>query len=614
MGNIADFIKAGHNKHHVKEAVRQQRDLSYFCESKIQEDVNVQYLTQWNNKNFIGSDAFINWVKTVFKSDNFLAFFKYLRFPLSSAKLVNDEIIPQLRRVFQASDSNFNYTVGGKDIPNPEELQADAFSEALFNAILFKHNSIVVHDLDGDNKPFREILDIADVVSIETECGQIERLAYRASIETTEGETMHGYTYMDGEVYAFVDSDYNVIMEVPHDLGEAPADWLSSSAFSTDNDVVRKSIFSYTKNDLEEYVFLRTLQKMTEPNGAIPITVKYKGSSSNSKAGKDSKGSNLSDPMASTLMQGNTATLHNQVQGSENELQAGTVISVPISKKIDGTIETDLAKNYINFHYIPKDALDYLNERIKELQTGIIISVLGDYSEQNARVMNELQVSKSYANKEDKLRWLSSELGKIRQVSDYTMLALAYGPDRVKVSVFYGSKFFLETEQDLYAKFTAAPNAIERRNTLIEISQNRNKHSKDRAEREKILYSILPYVSDVDFNIGIARGTMTDLVFEYQTRFDHWVRMFEANYGDIVEFWDATDNSESVKLLEINNLIKQIITIETGIVDTPKVPAPAPAAPTPSTIPTTDPKAPAPTADQTGPTAVPETKLDPNIN
>lgn len=557
---MIDFIKEKTNSKFIHAAQRQQKDLCYFAESSIQEELTHEYLKQWAERKYVGNDKFLNWVKMIFRTDNFMSFYKYLRYPLPSAKIINDEIKPQLKRVFHAEDSYFKYTVNNKEVECPEELNDSYFKNSFFESILFNHNAIVIHDLEDINKPYREIINIFSVYAIESHCGKIKRVAYLADLEI-DGKTIHGFSYMDGEKYAFLNREYDVLIEVIHDLGECPADWVSSENFSNDNDIVKKSIFSYARPDLEEFVFLKTLQKMTEPNGAIPVTAKLKGNVIN-KSGQDIKGTSEKEPMASNTISGQQATITASVNGSENQMQAGSIVNVPYNKKSDGSIDSDIVQNYFKFHYIPVEALTYINDRLKQIPKDIINSIVGDYQEQNASAKNELQVGKSYDSKQDKLRWVSYELTRISTLSAFKTLALKYGKDNVHVDLFFGSDFFLETDQDLYDQCNSAPNPIERRSILTRLSQSRNKFNKQKAERDKIFYKLMPYATDKDFDTANAKGIMDYIIFEYQTRFMYWITLFEASYGDITAFWNELNIKESEKLVLINNLIKEIIKSE----------------------------------------------------
>ncbi|MDV4026231.1 hypothetical protein CMT52_18015 [Elizabethkingia anophelis] len=534
----------------------QEVDLSFFTQSKLQEDITLTYLKEWASRHYANNDKFLNWVKSAFKVSNFLSFFKYLRNPLASAKLINDEVKPQLQRVFHAEDSYFKYSIKGKDISNPEELHTDYFDKALFDSILFRHNDVVVSDIDEVNKDHREIVSIQCVIAVDSKKGKIQRIAYASSLNG-----LNGYSYIDSQRYVFLTRDnFTVVLDVPHDLGYCPADWVSSENMFSDNDIIKKSLFSYVKVDLEEYVFLKTLQRMTEPNGAIPVTTKLK--TTDTKIPNKLQ-STISDkePMSALSIGAQKASIDTPPSTSDSELQAGTIVSVPAKTKNDGAIDMDVIKSYFQFHYIPVEALTYLNDRINELQNNIITSILGDYQEQTVQAVNEKQVSKSLDNKKDKLRWMSDELTRIKKRSDFTTLALIYGKDNVSVDVFFGTDFFLESQDKLFSDFAKAPNAIERRNILLRLSQNRNKYNTNKANREKILYKIIPFASDLDFEKAQARPNLIDdTTFKLQTRFDYWIAKFESQYGDIGVFFQSLENmDDNGRLLLINSLIKTII-------------------------------------------------------
>jgi hypothetical protein len=209
-----------------------------------------------------------------------------------------------------------------------------------------------------------------------------------------------------------------------------------------------------------------------------------------------------------------------------------------------------------------------LNNRIKEIETNIKSSLIGDYKEQNEAAKNELQVSKGYDGKEDVLRWMSEELSRIKELSDYKTLSLLYGKENVSVEAFFGTDFFIETLDDLYNSFKIAPNVIERRKILKRISQVRNKHNLTQAKRDIILYMLIPYVSDLDFNVAVSKE-IDSVTFELQTRFDHWISLFEAEYGQIEMFFEGLGElNDGVKIVLIKNLIKNIIKNEKVISNT----------------------------------------------
>ena len=558
-----EFIEKKHGFNSLNEATRQQKQLSYYLTSEIQEDARNDYFDKYVNSKYYDSDIFLNWVKSITKNQNFLSIAKYYRNPNPSSKLINTRIKEPLSRVFFSEDSYFNYVINGKYVDYPLECE-DGFEEKLFETVLFRHNDIIVHDLFDTNEPYRIFVGIDKVVSIDIEekTDLIEKIAYTAEIERN-GETIKGYVYLDEEKYEFYNKDQKLIISEPHDYGQCPATFAVQRNFANDP-IVKLSIFSHLRADLEEYCFLKTLQRMTNASGIIPIVTKIK-TKELSEEGSDfdaAGGEPMSlDQIGSQVSQEARQTAGN---GKGTILQPGTVVEVPAREKTDGSIDMELAKNFLNFFYTPVQALTYLNDRIKELESSIITDSIGDYSEGNEASMTELQVSKGFVSREDKLRWLSNTLSFSRRLSDNMLLSLKYGRENVKVDIFYGSDFFLESQGKLYEMFKISPNPIERRNILIRLSQRRNMYNKEKSKREVILYKLMPYTSDKDFDYANEKDRIDPLIFEFQTRFSYWIAMFESLYGNICTFWNETKANESEKIVLLNNLIFNLITTTNG--------------------------------------------------
>lgn len=552
-----EFIEGRYNSESLDKATRQYQQLSYFITSDVQEEVRNDYFDKFIDRKHYTNDIFLNWVKSIFKTKNFLSFAKYYRNPNPSSQLINTRIKEPLSRVFFSEDAYFNYVINSEQINYPKELDDD-FEERLFNAVIFNYNDIIVHDLFDVNEPYREFISIDKVVSIKMYHNKIKKIAYSAETEIND-EKVKGYAYVDDEKYEFYSKDYTLLKSEPHDLGQCPATFVVKECFDNDP-IVKKSIFSYLRGDLEEYSFLKTLQRMANANGTIPITVKLKTEES-SLSGEDFD-NNGQEPMSVSQLNGRVSEEARVTAGSGTGslLQAGTDIDVPVVEKDDGSVDMELVKNFIHFYYTPVEALEFLNKRIKELENNIITSSLGDYSEGNEASMTELQVSKGFVSREDKLRWVSNTLSHSRQLSDMVMLSLAYGKQSIKADIFYGSDFFQESQSTLYDLFEKSPNAIERKNILIRLSQRRNMFNKEKAEKEVILYKLLPYCADEDFAIAINNQAVDPIIFEFQTKFNYWISMFEATYGNLLYFYVNTEGSDSEKIILLNNLIKDLIT------------------------------------------------------
>lgn len=568
-----EFVKEGYGSNGLFVAKRQQTQLSFFTQSKVQEDITSAQLNVWANKKYATDNYFSNWIKSILKQDNYIAFSKYLRYPLPTARIVNDKIVPQLRRIFTAEDAYRRYTRNGVPILAPEELEYDKFVQKVFSAYIFEHNSIIFTDLKDVNSPCREFIDICDVVAIDVEGNKIERIAFKAEMfDDTEAE-IEGFLYADTKEYVFYDKDYNLVSRTPHDLGECPADFVSPEQFSTDESaIVRKSIFSYTRELFEEYLLLHTLLKMSEPNGAIPVTTMLQTKNTNSPSGRDKKTEPM-QPLSAYELGGQQAyTYSTTAANQEGDLQTGTVIKVSPIKDANGKLDMAIVTDYMKFHYIPTECLRYMKERIFELEELIDTSVVGNSKDNVNVAKNDKQIFTGLTNKQDNLQRLSASLSATITKSDYKFMAMKYGKG-VTVDIFFGTDFFLESTDELLNTLSKSPNPLESRSILERINKNKFRNNPAMAKRLGIMYKLMPFANAKDFDIALAQNIVDDVTKLLQLRFNYWVDMFEAEYGDIVAFWDENEGlTEKQKIVLITNLITSQIKItlnEKAISSTP---------------------------------------------
>ena len=562
-----EFIKAGYNSASLQKAVTQEKQLTYILNSSLQDDrVDSQYLIQWAERNYQTSDFFLNWVKSIFKTENFLTFFKYLRYPLPSAKIIHNRIEPQLLRVFHAEDSDFRYDVRSKDYSDfKQDLNIKKFNNEMFEQLLYKHNSLIVSDLDPiiTNKPYRYFIDISDVKSLKEESGVIKKIAFKGcinEIEIEDGkqevEKELGFIVIDDQSYSFYNEKYDLVSEVAHDLGYCPVHFISPKKVNGDS-VVRESLFTYVRQEIEEFNFLKTLQKMTDVNGMIPVVSKI-------EATKPAEDKPNGQPQSSSIVGQMSSAIYSQNSTlGTGDLQPGTIHEIPIDaiRADDGSISMDAVKNYLNFHYTPIEALEFINKRISEIERSIVSTVVGDVLESNEEAKNEDQIAKSVSILENTLRSLAEAFNRIRKLSDFDLLALKYGVERVnEVFIHYGTDFFLESQTKLFDDLAKAPNTLERKNIIVRISNNRYKNNADQLSRQQLLYDLMPFVSDKDFIQALGLGIVSPINKDYQLRFNYWIDQFEALYGDIVTFYKVMDTeSKAERLVFINNIVTELI-------------------------------------------------------
>jgi hypothetical protein len=561
-----DFIESRMNAESLVKARRQQEQLLYLSESNVQDNFSDEYVTQWAQRKYATSDHFLNYVKSLFKTENFLFFYKYLRFPLPSSELINNRIKIELERVMHSEDSFFNYNIRGKQFNEVDIVNLDGLNDRILELLLFRYNDVLVFDLDVKGNPITHEIDIKDIVSINSINGKINQIAYSAKTNIN-GESVLGFLYVDDKSYCFYNADLSVeILNVPHDLGYCPATYVSQKAFNTKDDAIRLSLLSYVRSHLEEYNFLKTLLRMQEPNGVMPITVTFDTDKKENNPKKVAPGT----PLNLKEIAGQSPEIIEEVTGSSTSgvMQAGSVFKLPLRRNSEGYIDTDFAEKFLTFFYIPVEPLEYINKRIQEIEAHIIKSVVGLISSYNGSAKNELQVESEYTDKEDRLRSVSINLSGLRKFADRTKLGLYYGINSIENEAFYGSKFFLESVSSLYNQLKESPNAIESKTILNKLSRIRNKFNAKKADRDSILYSIIPYLKNEDFQTALDANQALPETILLQTRFDYWITQFESLYDDLVDFWDDLGDqmSDSQKTMLINNLI--MIEVKKAIVPT----------------------------------------------
>ena len=547
---IKEFIENQYNSGYIQDATRQEEQLGYFTSSKLQDyRVDGAYVGEWVNRQYQSNDYFLNWVKTVFKTDVFLSFFKYLRFPLPSARICKNKIEPQLRRVFNAEDSDFKYSVKGKDQSDYlSDLNVKKFNQEIFERLLYKHNSLIVSDLDSvvANKPKRYFVDIKNVVSILEKEDKVWKIAYKGSVEI-DGKIEVGFIYIDSERYVFLDKDHNILLDVLHDLGYTPVHFISGAKFNF-NFVVRESIYSFVREELEEYSFYKNMQKMTEPRGVIPAVTKIQTEDTNAES--EGIRGDVGQPNSDAIMGSQQSKIYSQNKTvGTGDLDPLVIHEIPIAalKDNDGKIDTSA---------------------VKDLETDIVNTVVGGTLESNESAKNQDQIKKSLSVLDNTLNSLGETINRIRKLSDTDMLSLKYGKDLVEeVFIHTGTDFFLDSESQLFEDLGKAPNALERKTLIVKINKNRYKNNQDISLRQTLLYDLMPYVADIDFDRALSAQAIDPFTIQYQLRFNHWISVFESNFGDIVIFFLNLESPKSEKLSIINNLILEIIKTSTNGTD-----------------------------------------------
>lgn len=541
------FIKSGNNRSQLEKAKRQEEQLSYFTESKQQDTyLSETTIKNWAERNYQSNDHFLNFIKSIFLTETFTFFVKYLRLPLPTAKLVKNKIEPQLNRVFISDNSFFNY------IPekiNPEsELNINDFEQELFYRYLYRHNSILICD-KKDNKAYRYFIDVKDVLSIDHNKKNITKISFNGSFE---GKLVK--IYIDEEKYQVYENE-TIIVESIHNLKYCPAFFISPRL--DDNFIVRRSLFSYIREDLENYTFINVLLKMSYSNGVLPIvsTLDVEVESEEENGNPNNYQPN-SDYIIGSQSPKEFSTNTKQVTGI---LQPGSVNKIPVFRDDSGKVDMEAVKYFINFHYLPVENIKKLEEYKDKIEQNIINTIIGDLGSSGETSKNMLQIEKSVISLESVLISVADDFNKIREHSDKAILDLQYGLNIIIPEIFYGTSFFLENESLLIERLEKAPNSIERKNILQTINKNKYKNNADLRKRTELLYKLLPFPSDKDYEMSSAKGIVSEAESILYLQFQKYISIFESKYGDIYMFAETISENINESIQVITNLLLTLI-------------------------------------------------------
>lgn len=572
----------------LSEAITHEDRIRYFIETDIS---NVTFNTQDYNIHITESglasisNPFIGWVKSILRIDNYKSFLKFYRKPLPTVALIQDNIIPELKKVFDSRNSIFDYYF------NDEAVKTDALTEfsengyqqyvknKVWSEMIYRHNSIVITDIENsDNgKTYRYIVPIRSVMAIYLDTdGKIEQIVFRGKDRESGEKRAYHYTKEKFVVYKEVDkTKFEFFYEKTHDLKSCPADFISQETLKKDKSIIRKSLFSNYIEKFEKYVFYYCLYKMLIPHGALPVITHYRQKkepcNNTFEDGTHCKKGYLANSLG--YLGGKDNLVNCPMCNPKSIIQAGSVITMddPVSialklqKGGDEKIPvTDLNANFVRFHHAPVDILKWIKDYLDDLEAEIIIKITGsEFETAREDAKNIDQIKKGLRSIKNTLLGIGDDLSTLRKSIDDKYFILGYGDRYDGSTISYGTDWYLESEKELLELQGQTKNPIEFASIQKRINETLYRHDEVQLTRIQILYSILPYSNKEDFKTAVDSNQVDPIDFELQTKFNYYIRMFEAKYGNIVTFVNTTfpEGTTMDKRIDfVNEVIRSFIT------------------------------------------------------
>jgi len=562
---IEDRIKCKYSSD-LDKARKHQRYIQMYSETALSDDqldyisgdkINSALIEKfWNDTN-----PFSVWLAGWMRKDNLRSFLKFLRMPFPTVSLIQDEVEPQLRKVFESQNTSFEYEFKGESLTTEankfivDHGYNDFVKDELFDEMFYRHNSIVVTDMDSqiENMPVRLFINIDKIVSIDLKqnSDEIEYVIWK-----DYGKIMLGESEYKGDLfYMFDDVSYNIYVQredkyilvnsVPHDLGKCPATFVSPKRLNSHSRIIRKNVFFSNKLDkLEEFVLYRTLLKMTGVNGAFPIISMYKAKN------------NCGFKTDNSICKGGIIYTNDKVTLDGNEpkrcpscstksftAQPGTIVGLPIPVPPEGTDPKDfkpidLNANFIKFHHIPVDILNWLEDYVETLEKSIYYALVGkEKSDTNKEAVNEKQVESQNETYRNNLIRLSRLLSTVRQEIDSQSLGLRYGDKFISANINYGDSYLINTEKDMYEMKTLSQNPVDKKDIQEQIISSKFKNNDKEKARQLILFNLLPYATVDDKDFITKMEALNPLQVELRLNFNKYIEQIEevSNIVDLVE-------------------------------------------------------------------------------
>lgn len=515
-----------------------------------------------------GHHSFLHWVESVVSNtEKFKRFKQFLRFPYFTNDIV-DSIFNQLSKVFDSRNSFRKY-----DFKTPSNEQdfiayladiSDSFfwRSEVYESIKNNINSVVVIDMrpteSTQPEPYSyvvktdKIIDMDNTVIRNTTVDK--KLFKRFKTEYLIFKDVSGRIIaLDDDFYrSFIFDNKGLIIsepeiEISHQLGYCPAAQIYSDPFNNKDKIRKKGPISTTISDLDFVLYYETFKRYSDSFVPNPITVKY-AEECNYVADNGVKCD------GGKLMVQHDSSLHFFACPKCNEdsmVGPGEVLEVNPPQNKEEFDQLDA----IHFVQPPLEGIEYTSKDIARRIEGIMLRTVGVTQEQfNGQAKNIPQILGGFETRKSILRGIAVNLEIIKKFTHQTMARLRYSDDFQGCSIFEGDEFFLETEKQLFEKYseekTNGNSEFELSLSREKITETKHKNNPNLLQRAKFLSFIEPFQGLTFEQIqNIKKDNpilINDVDFVIKINFDRFVKRFEVEEEPIGSFLSSEKSREEI--------------------------------------------------------------------
>lgn len=522
---------------------------------------------------------FMAFVKNLLTDQKFETFRTLFRYPIVSSP-VCELVFKKLSRIFDGQNPTFDYLFyDSSDAADWEAYrfqhlnEPEVWEEKAWKYFKTEINSILVCDLPSEQKgdkpePYFYWVRIEDVIDFEAESdGQMRHVIFRSYAgEDETGRRRCNIVVLDDESYRVYEDGANgsngvngqlgkQLVNNPHDLGYCPAHWFWNDAIDLTEPDVKESPLTGQLEHLDWFAFFATSKKHLDLYGSYPIYSGYEEECDYADPTNGVKCDHgfLKDKDGVWLLDHN-GNREKCPKCGKNPLDgAGNFVTVPVPGKDWAGNEIPDMRNPIQMLSADVKSLQFNVSEERRLCDLIINSVVGnDESLINEEAVNEKQVDAGFESQTNVLYRLKKGWEKIQKWADSTCCRLRYGNAFISCNINYGTRFFLQSVQDLWKSYEnakkqgASEAVLDAIYDQIIVTEYRTNPQQMR--RMRILGDLEPYrhsTREEVLNL-YKEGVIDEATLKMKTLFSDLVKRFERENISILEFGEGMPYDQKI--------------------------------------------------------------------
>lgn len=507
---------------------------------------------------------FLSYVSNLIPQDKFKIFKTLFRYPVKTNE-VTGICFDKLSRIFDGRNPAFNYQFMAseqrddwesyrKDVLNEPEVWSTKGWEYFQTEI----NSVLIVDMpqkqaaeDRYPRPYFYWLTIDNVITFDADpmTGAMNWIIFRQAdqIVVIDDERYRVFTEKNGNIG-------ELLIENPHDLGYCPARFFWSEPMNLKEPDVKLSPLTKELESLDWFLFYHISKRHLDMYGAYPIYSGYEQNCdySDESTGDHCEGGFIKDRNNHYRLDPAGLLMRCPRCGDKRIAGVGSFVEIPIP---NGEDQPDL-RNPVQMLTVDRNSLDYNVAEEERLRTNIITAIVGTNEEVTKDAINEKQVEATFESQSTILNRVKRGFEAAQQFVDETICRLRYGSEFISAKISLGTEFYIFDAKELRERYKIAKESGASEAELDalqnQIVETEYRHDPTQLQRMLILAELEPYrhLTRAEMLDLSSRGIITNEDLRIKLNFSTFVRRFERENTNILEFGSAIPFDEKITIIK----------------------------------------------------------------